>query len=331
MKLKFFYIIILIIALFSVLSSMASAQEKHISLLAVSDEGGNYSGSVVDLYLDIEPGSGNVFIDMEPLSKIDTQMSIKFAKNIACKIANIDCSKYDFFYKIKSSSVIVGGPSAGAAITLITLATLENKEIDPGVTITGTINSGQIIGPVSGVKEKIDAAKEKGLKKVLISSSISKLFYKENNTMKNISISNYSREKNIEIIPVTFIEEAFAILTNTKYEEKNTELKVNEKYLSSMKDISERLCNRSLALEKNAKEKNISISNESEKLLENENNATKNKKYYSAASYCFNYNVETSEKIYLSENTSKKQFKNDKIKLTNEINDFKKKIKSIKC
>ena len=79
-----------------------------------------------------------------------------------------DCTKYDFFYTIRSNSVIVGGPSAGASLAVLTLSVLEDLPIDQSTTITGTINSGGIIGPVGGILPKIEAAAKSDIKKVLI-------------------------------------------------------------------------------------------------------------------------------------------------------------------
>ena len=67
----------------------------HIHLLAVSE--GTEQGSLADLYLEVRPGYGNVYIDTFPLTKMDTQLSTRFAKEIACKFLNEDCSKFDFF------------------------------------------------------------------------------------------------------------------------------------------------------------------------------------------------------------------------------------------
>lgn len=162
---------ILLAALFSVfiLSHCVFSQNSHIKLLAVSeDELGNEKGQVVDLYLEVYPGQGRVFIDSYPLTKLDTQVSTRFANRFACDYANVDCSKIDFIYTIRSNSPIIGGPSASAAIAALTIAKLTNSHINESVALTGTLNSGGIIGEVGGVKNKILAAKNAGINIVLI-------------------------------------------------------------------------------------------------------------------------------------------------------------------
>lgn len=59
---------------------------------------------------------------------------------------------------------IVDGPSAGAAITVALIATIRNQDLDPGVFMTGTINSDGSVGPVGGVPEKAIAAARNGSK-----------------------------------------------------------------------------------------------------------------------------------------------------------------------
>lgn len=165
-------LISMITVLLILLMVPASAISGHMVLLTVAqgDKLGDSFGGTADLYLDIRPGDGQIFIDSFPLTKLDTQVSTRYANKIACDFLEMDCSRYNFFYTIRAKSTIVGGPSAGAAFAVLTAALLEGKKIDESIAITGTINSGGIIGPVAGEKEKVKAAKIRGLSKVLIST-----------------------------------------------------------------------------------------------------------------------------------------------------------------
>ena len=71
---------------------------RHLTILAVSEDG--VTGSTADLYLELRDGSGRVFLDTKPLTKIDTQVSTRYARDIACDYYDLDCSKYDFIYTI---------------------------------------------------------------------------------------------------------------------------------------------------------------------------------------------------------------------------------------
>ncbi len=146
------------------LCTSASAMTGTVPLLALTEpSNGTQLGSATELMLDVRPGSERVFLETVPLTKITTQVSMRFAQQIACNEFDLDCEDKDFFFAIKAlPGPIVGGPSAGAAATIAVAATLQNASINPKVAITGTINSGGLIGPVGGIEKKKQAAAEKG-------------------------------------------------------------------------------------------------------------------------------------------------------------------------
>ncbi len=166
--------LVIFLMLISLPSYLALVEPYHLKLLAVEEVLGNYSGVDADLYLELKPGSGRVFLDTYPLTKMDTQISTRFAKEIACKHFKLDCNQYDFIFTIKAKSNIIGGPSAGAAIAALTTIAVLDLDYDQSITITATINSGGTIGPVGGVKEKLEAASKIDLKKVLITKGTGK-------------------------------------------------------------------------------------------------------------------------------------------------------------
>ncbi|MEK6920701.1 MAG: S16 family serine protease, partial [Nanoarchaeota archaeon] len=166
MQRKLYFISLII--LFSLFSIIPTTAQKigHITLLAVSEA--TQIGSTADLYLRVQEGSGGVYIDTFPLTKLDTQLSTRFAQQIACDFVEEECAEKDFFYTIRSDATIIGGPSAGAALATLTVAMLDDHIINESVAITGTINVGGLIGPVGSLVGKIDAAKASGMTKVLI-------------------------------------------------------------------------------------------------------------------------------------------------------------------
>ncbi len=121
----------------------------------------NGKGVVTFLNVKAIPGSGRTLVDIENiLFWADTQQSIRMARKVAENISGINVSNYDLIYSIKANASVVGGPSAGAAITLATIFALEGKKPRDDVMITGTINHDGSIGPVSGIIEKAKASKE---------------------------------------------------------------------------------------------------------------------------------------------------------------------------
>src|SRR3989344_7728236 len=159
---KLFFLFIILNLL---LMPNALAKQGHMKLLAVKETESGYEGGIADLYLEMKPGSGRVFLETFPLTRTDTQMSTRFAKAIACDAIDMECDDTDFFYTITADSAIIAGPSAGAAISILTVAMLKNLDLNERYAITGTINSGGLIGPVGGLKAKVEAAKKAGLKK----------------------------------------------------------------------------------------------------------------------------------------------------------------------
>ncbi|MEM5829944.1 MAG: S16 family serine protease [Candidatus Aenigmatarchaeota archaeon] len=141
-------------------------------LLAI-DENGN--GAVTKLIVEIKNGTGKVLVNIENLLFwVDTQNSIRTAKNLAEKITKINTSNLDIIYTIEVNASLVGGPSAGAAITIATIAALTQKQVNKDVVITGTIDENGNIGEVGGIKEKCKAAKDYGAKICLVPKGQSK-------------------------------------------------------------------------------------------------------------------------------------------------------------
>src|SRR3989338_4764465 len=122
--------LILLVILSLLLVPNVIARQGHMKLLAVKETETGYEGGIADLYLEIKPGSGRVFLETFPLTRTDTQMSTRFAKAIACDTIERDCDDTDFFYTITADSAIIAGPSAGASIAILTVSMLENLELN---------------------------------------------------------------------------------------------------------------------------------------------------------------------------------------------------------
>jgi uncharacterized protein len=138
----------------------------EINLVAVDQDG---NGVTTPLTVEVIQGSGMVLTDIEKLLFwVDTQYSIQTARNVAVNITQTDMDNYDLIYSIKSDATLIGGPSAGAALTIATIAALENKTLKKDIIITGTIEPDGSIGQVGGVLEKAQAASDVGVKVFLV-------------------------------------------------------------------------------------------------------------------------------------------------------------------
>ena len=305
------------------------AKQGHMKLLAVKETETGYEGGLADLYLEIKPGSGRVFLETFPLTRTDTQMSTRFAKAIACDALEKDCDDVDFFYTITADSAIVAGPSAGAAIAVLTVATLEDIDLNEKYAVTGTINSGGLIGPVGGLKAKVEAAKKAGLAKVFIPSG--ELIAKLDNV--TVDLSNLSKELNIDVIEVSTLSEAVRAFTGKELKQKSGNIEISKEYTQTMKSLAKDLCDRSSKLNADIKENSYpvnlsSIRDNAKNLTIKGKEAFEHQTFYSAASYCFGANVEYSALSYVLKNLTREQALKEAEKLKMEINEFAEKIES---
>jgi|TARA_B100001964_G_C14242398_1_gene605689 uncharacterized protein len=324
----------LIFGVLILLLPAVSAKEGHMRLLAVTETDYGYNGGIADLYLEIKPGSGRVFLETFPLTKVDTQISTRFAKEIACDFADIDCGKFDFFYTITAESSIIAGPSAGAAISILTFSLIKNVDFDEDVAMTGTINSGGLIGPVGGLKAKIEAANKTGLRKVLIpigesfEGTVNESFAKNETINESFYLGVLTDKYGIEIKEVATLDEAIFEFTGKSFREKKANLTISQDYKDTMKMLAIQLCSRSTRL----KNEILNFTFKDDRIKQVRENAInfsiKGKEafgentYYSAASYCFGANVEFNYLSFLQLNLTEEEIIEKVNELRLEIENF---------
>ncbi|MBI2133163.1 hypothetical protein HYU11_00615 [Candidatus Woesearchaeota archaeon] len=270
--------------IFVLLTSAVTAETRSMKVLAVSEKNDGFEGITADLFLEIRPGSGKVFIESFPLSKIDTQISTRLASEIACNELEISCEGYDFFYTIKADTSVIEGPSAGAAASVLTLSALKNVDLRRDATITGTINSGGLIGHVGGIKEKIEAASRSGIRKVLIPDGER---FSANNTL---DLVEYGKDLGVQVIEVSDVGEAFFHLTGRELGHEQDGFGIDKSYSDTMSFLAATLCNKSdrfIGDFPDSSEDYDSALN----LTVKGKNALAESQFYSAASYCFGANV----------------------------------------
>lgn len=128
---------------------------------AVDSQG---NGVTADLIVETKKGNGKTLANIDVLLFwVDTQQSIQIARSVAEETTGIDTRSIDLIYSIEAPNVtLVGGPSAGAALTIATIAALQTKQPSPDVMITGTVEEDGSIGQVGGILEKARAVKDAG-------------------------------------------------------------------------------------------------------------------------------------------------------------------------
>ncbi|UCF49477.1 MAG: hypothetical protein JSU91_06945 [Thermoplasmatales archaeon] len=142
---------------------------------AVASTDNGYIGVISTVTVTIQSmGSGRVFVDTLPLTEVDMQGSARLAVKVASALVkndenhNVDPSKYDYFFVVRTSAPVIGGPSAGGIMTVATISLLENWEMSNTTVMTGMINPDGSIGPIGGITQKIDAAHSVGATHFLI-------------------------------------------------------------------------------------------------------------------------------------------------------------------
>ena len=265
-----------------------------------------YEGSDADLYLELKEGSGRVFLETQPLTKLDTQISTRFAKDITCTHFKLDCDNYDFIYTIKAKSSIIGGPSAGAALAALTTLAVLDLKYDESIAITGTINSGGIIGPVGGVKEKLEAASDAGLRKVLIpkgtryAHDLNNHSLEENNSIDWIT---YGKENlSLEVMEIIDLDTAIYELSGINLNGKEVKITKNDEYNQIMAGLQDILCARMQTITREMNNAGITPSKEVlAKVREKQAqgiNASKQGDFYASASFCFTANIQLRKELY---------------------------------
>jgi len=128
------------------------------------------------------------------------------------EFTNESLANKDITYRFNINGEYVGGPSAGAAMTLATIAAIENKTVPEEGAITGTIMQDSTTGRVGGILEKAQAAGRNNLKTFYVPKDQSTIIYYTRDVEREefypgvystdveyeeqvFSVNNYTKEK----------------------------------------------------------------------------------------------------------------------------------------
>jgi predicted S18 family serine protease len=182
----------------------------------------NFSkGLVGTIFVEVKKGNGKTLVNTSPFLETDTQKSAIIAREVAKKITNHDLRDRDIIFNFEITSSSIGGPSAGAAMTLALISALKNKKVNKDIAVTGTITQDGSIGRIGSIPEKAFAANNEGIKILLVPKGQGTFSYyekeqiEEENVLLNMSYipkkvdlkKYYSENFNMEIIEVESIEE----------------------------------------------------------------------------------------------------------------------------
>ena len=173
-------------------SACAVIKQDSMKVFAVTENG--EKAMTADLSLEIESGTGRVWTSVEPLIGTSTQTTertaVRIAKNYFDRV-----DSFDYKFSIKSNASLVDGPSAGAAMTLLTVSMLTDRDIPDNVGMTGTITNEGSVGQVGGVFKKAEEAARIGIKLFMIPVGEAKQIVKTDSGVESVNLVDYA-EKN---------------------------------------------------------------------------------------------------------------------------------------
>ncbi len=282
-----------------------SRLEEGVTIPIVADrstENGD-QGVLLNAQVIVTNGTGHVFVDTNPYTQVDLQGSARLAAMVASDVSGIDQGAYDFYYIIDISSPIIGGPSAGGALTVATIAAINKWVLKSDVVMTGMINPDESIGPVGGIPFKLEAAAAKnatlflipeGQSTVTVRKTVSRArgaFIISEEKKEVVDVVELGRKLNVEVKEVSTIQDA--VLAFTGYEiiiptYKGTVL--TPKYLNLLEPLASNLKKEASSMyeETASAVPESKFMEEAKDILKKADMMYNDKKYYAATSSYFN-------------------------------------------
>ncbi len=140
-------------------------------MLAVSeDDRGVYTGSVSNVIVYTQPGTGHVFVETLPITGGDFQTTARDAVKVAAERTQININQRDFEFVVKVPKGVteVDGPSAGLPMGIAAYSALTKQKTNSSVYGTGAIDSNGTVISVSGVYLKAQAAAKAGARVIIV-------------------------------------------------------------------------------------------------------------------------------------------------------------------
>lgn len=325
MRSAIIFLILMLVLITPAGAQFENAQEASIKAVAVTS-GDQPTGVVINISVIVTPGDGRVFVSTTPYTEIDMQGSAQLAAITACDLLGIDFTKYDFFYTIEAEAPIVGGPSAGGVMTVATIAALKNLSIRDDVYMTGMIYPDGYIGPVGGLKYKLEAAAKNGAKIFLIPQG-QRITYVEEKKVRRVGIISYieveyqeldlveyGKQIGVNVYEVATINDALKFFTGFEIKHPEGQFNIGS-YSTILKKLADRM--------KSSLDEISATNDDAEKLIEKANQYYNEGKYYTATSTYFQAKILKRYEEYRNKIITAQQFDEEVEKIQNEIDQMK--------
>ena len=158
-------------------------------------------GDTLQIEVNVMPGKGEIMLtgQLGDVMKESARTGISYIRSVSrdYQIADDFFEKHDIHVHIPEGAVPKDGPSAGITMATAMLSAITEQKVRADIAMTGEVTLRGRVLPIGGLKEKLLAAKNAGIKTVLVPK-------------KNLAdVEELSQEitKGFEILPVEYMEE----------------------------------------------------------------------------------------------------------------------------
>ena len=158
-------------------------------------------GDTLQIEVNVMPGKGEIMLtgQLGDVMKESARTGISYIRSVSrdYQIADDFFEKHDIHVHIPEGAVPKEGPSAGITMATAMLSAITEHKVRADIAMTGEVTLRGRVLPIGGLKEKLLAAKNAGIKTVLVPK-------------KNLAdVEELSQEitKGLEILPVEHMEE----------------------------------------------------------------------------------------------------------------------------
>ena len=162
-------------------------------------------GDTLQIEVNVMPGKGEIMLtgQLGDVMKESARTGISYIRSVSrdYQIADDFFEKYDIHVHIPEGAVPKDGPSAGITMATAMLSAITEQKVRADIAMTGEVTLRGRVLPIGGLKEKLLAAKNAGIKTVLVPK-------------KNLAdVEELSQEitKGFEILPVEYMEEVLKV------------------------------------------------------------------------------------------------------------------------
>jgi len=205
MSLRYSLLLLLILASAQIVSAVDHCGGRIVQYVpaVVGEDGGT-----VKVTESLAPGNGDVYVTVSPKIGVSTQESIREAVAYAAGISGFPAGCDVLLrFEASESTDYIEGPSAGAAITAMSYALMENRSMRQDAIMTGTIEKDGSIGAVGGLYEKANSAIERGARFFIVP---------QENMFELLLLKKVQKTSNITVLQASDIEQVIEFMLDNK-------------------------------------------------------------------------------------------------------------------